>query len=75
MKYSILDLFAGCGGLGYGFKINKNFSINLANDIWKPAMNTYKFNNPEVPFILDDIGNLKEDTLKEYFPRSIMVWI
>lgn len=75
MKYSILDLFAGCGGLGYGFKINKNFSINLANDIWKPAMNTYKFNNPEVPFILDDIGNLKEDTLKEYFPSGVSVII
>lgn len=75
MKYSVLDLFAGCGGLGHGFKCNNNFEINLANDNWEPARDTYVFNNPEVPFMLDDIKNLSEDIFKKYFPNGVNVII
>ncbi|QUH21253.1 DNA cytosine methyltransferase [Alkaliphilus sp. B6464] len=75
MKYSVLDLFAGCGGFGYGFKTTGDFQINLANDIWKPAQATYVHNNPQVPFILDDIKNLREDIFSEYFPNGVDVII
>lgn len=75
MLYATLDLFAGCGGLGLGFKKNKNFNIKLANDVWKPAMNTYKFNNPEINFILDDIANINNSTIEKYFPEGVSVII
>ncbi len=74
-KYSVLDLFAGCGGLALGFHSNKKFNINLANDIWEPAKDTYTFNFPNVPFILDDIKNLSKEDVDKYFPNGVDVII
>ena len=74
-RYSVLDLFAGCGGLALGFHSNKKFNINLANDIWKPARDTYTFNFPDVPFILDDIKNLSKENISNYFPNGVDVII
>lgn len=73
--YKVLDLFAGCGGLGLGFKDNEVFDIKLANDIWEPAMETYTYNNSSVPFLLEDIKNLDEDTIRKYFPKGVDVII
>lgn len=73
--YSILDLFAGCGGLGLGFKQNKNFNIQLANDIWEPAKNTYVYNNKDIPFVLDDIKNIDGDMIKKYIPQGVDIII
>ena len=73
--YNVLDLFAGCGGLSSGFTSDLDFNINLANDIWKPAKETYTFNHPDIPFILDDIKNLSSDILNNYFPDGIDVII
>jgi DNA (cytosine-5)-methyltransferase 1 len=75
VKYSVLDLFAGCGGLGHGFKCNDNFQINLSNDKWEPARDTYVYNNPEIPFILDDIHNLNGDIFKKYYSNGVSVII
>ncbi|MCC0728728.1 MULTISPECIES: DNA (cytosine-5-)-methyltransferase [unclassified Clostridioides] len=74
-KYNVLDLFAGCGGLGYGFKKNGVFNIKLANDIWEPAKLTYEENNPEIPFILDDIKNIDKDLIDKYFENGVDVII
>lgn len=74
-KYTVLDLFAGCGGLALGFHANHKFSVNLANDIWEPAKDTYTFNFPNVPFILDDIKNLDQKRICKYFPNGVDVII
>lgn len=68
MSYKILDLFAGIGGLASGFKKLKNFNIVLANDYWEPAKDTYKFNNKNTEFILDDIKELTSARLEKYLP-------
>lgn len=34
-KYTVVDLFAGVGGLSYGFSRNDHFEIILANEMQK----------------------------------------
>ena len=40
----IVSLFAGCGGLDYGFHHNPNFTHVLVNDFDQEACNTYEHN-------------------------------
>ena len=39
------ELFAGCGGLGYGFH-NEGFNIVAANELCEKIASTYKHNFP-----------------------------
>lgn len=73
--YQVLDLFAGCGGLSSGFDTSLGFEIKLANDIWEPARDTYIFNKPNIPFLLDDIKNITSETLNKYCSNGIDVII
>lgn len=57
MKYSVIDLFAGVGGLSLGFKM-EDFDILLANEIDKSIAESYKKNNPETNVINEDITKL-----------------
>lgn len=53
----IVDLFCGAGGFSLGFK-QEGYQIELANDIDRIAIETYKLNHPEVPsnkILCDDI--------------------
>jgi len=47
-KPVIVDLFAGAGGLSYGFK-RADFDIAFAIDNDEHAVDTYRLNHPEVP--------------------------
>lgn len=73
--YQVLDLFAGCGGLSSGFNRSLDFEVKLANDIWKPARDTYTFNNPNIPFLLDDIKNITKEVIDKYFHNGVDVII
>lgn len=42
-KHRVVSLFSGCGGLDLGF-IQKGFEIVWANDFFKDAVETYKYN-------------------------------
>ena len=42
-KYSVIDLFSGCGGMSLGFQ-KAGFEIALAFDHWQPAIDVYKEN-------------------------------
>ena len=42
-----MDLFSGCGGLGYGFHCESNFNVKYAIDFDSNAANTYQLNFPE----------------------------
>lgn len=44
---TIVDLFAGAGGLSLGF-VQNNYKIELANEIQEICAETYRFNHPEV---------------------------
>jgi len=46
-KPKIIDLFCGAGGFSLGF-INEGYKVELANDIEPVAIETYKYNHPEI---------------------------
>jgi len=53
-----LELFAGCGGLGYGFH-KQGFHISVCNELKEQIANTYKENFKDTNVIVGDIT--KED--------------
>lgn len=64
-QYNIIDLFAGVGGLSYGFSKLPQFNIIAANEIEKDISIAYKLNHPDVNMLNCDINDLTEDILKE----------
>lgn len=47
-KYTAVDLFAGVGGLSYGFSRNEHYEIILANEMQKDIAKAYTLNHPSV---------------------------
>ncbi|MBE6748675.1 MAG: DNA cytosine methyltransferase [Ruminococcaceae bacterium] len=64
-QYNIVDLFAGVGGLSYGFSKLPQFNIIAANEIEKDISIAYKLNHPDVNMLNCDIKSLTEDVLEE----------
>ncbi len=64
-QYNIIDLFAGVGGLSYGFSKLPQFNIIAANEIEKDISIAYKLNHPDVNIINCDINYLTEDILEQ----------
>lgn len=62
-KYNLVDLFCGAGGISCGFHMTGRFQTILANDIYVPALETYKKNNPYTSSIL---GDARKNTEKIY---------
>ncbi|MFK5976203.1 MAG: DNA cytosine methyltransferase [Sulfurovum sp.] len=65
-KYKVLDLFAGVGGLSYGFANDEAFEIVASNEILSDMAKAYSFNHPIVKSYncdIKDFGlkNLEED--------------
>lgn len=63
-QYNIIDLFAGVGGLSYGFSKLPQFNIIAANEIKKEISIAYKLNHPNVGMLNCDIRDLTEGVLK-----------
>lgn len=63
-KYNIVDLFAGVGGLSYGFSKLPEFNIVAANEIEKDIATSYSLNHPDVPVLNCDINDLNGEMLE-----------
>lgn len=63
--YNVVDLFAGVGGLSYGFSRLPEFNILVANEIEKDISIAYTLNHQDVKMMNCDINALTEDMLKE----------
>ena len=63
-RYSVVDLFAGVGGLAMGFEEN-GFKTLFANDFDEYAAETYKYNHKNTPFIDGDVSKITEEQIRE----------
>lgn len=61
--YNVVDLFAGVGGLSYGFSKLPEFRILAANEIEKDISIAYTLNHPNVNMLNCDINSLTEEKL------------
>lgn len=67
MKFKILDLFSGAGGLSYGFDTHTNFETVLALDNDKKVMQTFGRNFPHCELVCGDITSkdIKDKIVKK----------
>lgn len=64
MWFNIADLFAGAGGLSYGFREHGGFRILFANEIDDDAAQTYGYNHPGVPVYKCDVAKLSRERIE-----------
>ena len=67
MKYTVVDLFAGVGGLSYGFARDDDFTIVAANEILANMAKAYSLNHPSVKMYNKDIKDFSLEDLKSDF--------
>lgn len=61
--YNVVDLFAGVGGLSYGFSKLPDFNVLVANEIERDISIAYTLNHPSVNMLNCDINSLTEEML------------
>lgn len=66
-KYTVVDLFSGCGGFSQGF-MKAGFEVITANEFWEPAALSYKHNHQDVILVQ---GDIRDPTVKERLYDSI----
>lgn len=67
MKYNVIDLFCGCGGLSEGFKL-AGFNIVGGIDFNQKAIDTYKKNFENSIAICADLMTFNENDIHKTFP-------
>lgn len=70
-RLKVVDLFAGVGGLSYGFAHDDNFEVVLANEYEKDIAKAYSLNHPDVKVLDCDIRDLTEEILKKEISGQI----
>ena len=71
-KYNVVDLFAGVGGLSYGFAKLSSFNIIAANEIEKDISIAYSLNHPSVKMVNCDIKELTEERIHEMIGSEVV---
>lgn len=66
-KIKVIDLFAGVGGLSYGFSNDDCFEIIAANEILPNMAKAYELNHPDVKMYCKDIKDFGIMDLKSDF--------
>ena len=71
--YSVVDLFAGAGGLSLGFKQTKQFDIKIAFENNPKAKKTYKRNYKDTE-VFDDVCKADYDfIIKKYGQIDVVI--
>lgn len=70
IRPKILDLFAGCGGLSYGFQL-AGFEVVAANDLFDEAAETHRLNHEHARFFLGSITDPAiQDAIVDHVQRE-----
>lgn len=73
MKYSVIDLFAGAGGLSLGFMQTGKFDIKVAAENNPHARKTYNLNH-NVTELLDDVCKIDyKDIIRRYGRIDVVI--
>lgn len=75
-KPTIVDFFAGAGGLSCGF-VQAGFKVCFANDFEDVCVRTYRFNHPELPSEKVVKGDVRQivDNINDYINQDVDVVI
>lgn len=75
-KPTIVDFFAGAGGLSCGF-VQAGFKVCFANDFEDVCVRTYRFNHPELPSEKVVKGDIRQivDNINDYINQDVDVVI
>jgi len=73
-KFTVVDLFAGCGGLSYGLEM-AGFNILLGTDSWQDCLNTFQHNHKNSRVLCGDIRKLESGEIAKSAgkPRPTLV--
>ena len=63
-KYTVLDLFCGCGGLSLGFE-QAGYDVLAGIDVWKDALVTYQANHKNSKAIQADLMTLQPEEVSK----------
>jgi DNA (cytosine-5)-methyltransferase 1 len=64
MSVTVFDLFAGCGGLSSGLA-EAGLDVKWANELWKPAADTYRRTHRQTTLYEEDVSELLARVLSE----------
>lgn len=71
-KYSVIDLFAGAGGLSLGFEQTHKYSVKVAYENNPNMQNTYKKNHPSVD-VWGDVCSADYSAIQEKYGKIDVV--
>ncbi len=63
-KLKVVDIFAGCGGLSYGFEMS-GFEILLGVDNWSDCLETFKYNHKNSKTLCLDLSKTSPEEIKK----------
>ena len=72
-QHAVIDLFAGVGGLSYGFSQSDNFKVVLANEYDSDTAKAYKLNHPQTTVFDCDISLIDQQTILPFLKTPISV--
>ena len=72
-KYSVIDLFAGAGGLSLGFMQTNKYDIKVAFENNPDMQATYKKNHPNVEVLGDVCKANYQDIIKKYGMIDVVI--
>ena len=62
-KYSVAEIFCGCGGFSYGFEMQGEFETVLGIDVKTEALNTFKINHQDPDVIQCDVREIDDEKI------------